>query len=357
MCGQYGRIADMAPRVGAYFDLRNPPPWRREPADVYAWALDWAERADRSGLGAIWLTEHHGFADGYLPQPLTMAAAVAARTRVVRVGTAVMIAPLRPAPDIAEQAAVVDLISGGRLELGLGAGYGAAEFELYGTDLSRRFEALERKASVVHSLWREKRVTPAPVQDPLPLWIGAGGPRGARLAGRAGAGLLHLGGRLLEPYMDGLRQGGHSASSARTGGVVDVILGDDPEATWAAIRAQVGYQQASYANHSAPDAGLSTALGNPRSTPRFAAERGKGLPAIEVMTPSAAVDHVLELIGDKPVSDVMFWASIAGMPQELADRHLELLCDQVAPALQETAELPAARDRSEMADKTDNSYP
>jgi alkanesulfonate monooxygenase SsuD/methylene tetrahydromethanopterin reductase-like flavin-dependent oxidoreductase (luciferase family) len=347
----------MAPRVGAYFDLRNPPPWRRETADVYAWALDWAERADRSGLGAIWLTEHHGFADGYLPQPLTMAAAVAARTHVVRVGTAVMIAPLRPAADIAEQAAVVDLISGGRLELGLGAGYGAAEFELYGTDLSGRFETLERRASDVRRLWKERRVTPAPVQDPIPLWIGAGGPRGARLAGRAGAGLLHLGGRLLEPYMDGLRQGGHAASSARTGGVVDVILADDPDATWAAISAHVGYQQASYANHSSPDAGLSAALGDSRSAARFAAERGHGLPAIEVMTPVAAVEHVLDLIGGKPVSDVMFWASIAGMPQELADRHLELLCDQVAPALQEAGGAPDPAGLERMARKTDNSYP
>src|ERR1700761_2803745 len=110
-------------RLGLYYDLRNPAaarPWDQ----VYAATLDRISWADDAGIGAIWVTEHHGFADGYLPAPLTFCAAVAARTRQARVGTAVVVSPLLPDIALAEQAAVVDIISAGRLELGLGAGWG-----------------------------------------------------------------------------------------------------------------------------------------------------------------------------------------------------------------------------------------
>src|SRR5581483_3104022 len=113
----------MAVRIGLYLDLRNPPAWRCPWPVHYARSLEWIEEAERRGAGSIWLSEHHFFEDGYLPQPLTFAAAVAARTRRVHIGTAVYLAALRPAVQVAEEAAVVDLLSGGRLELGLGAGY------------------------------------------------------------------------------------------------------------------------------------------------------------------------------------------------------------------------------------------
>src|SRR5256885_16617848 len=90
-------------RLGLYYDLRNPGaarPW----AQVYAAALDRIAWADDAGIGGIWVTEHHGFADGYLPAPLTFCAAIAARTRRARIGTAVPISPLMPATPLADQA-------------------------------------------------------------------------------------------------------------------------------------------------------------------------------------------------------------------------------------------------------------
>src|SRR5689334_6122394 len=120
-------------RLGLYYDLRNPG-GARSWARVYAAALDRIGWADRAGIGAIWVTEHHGFADGYLPAPLTFCAAVAARTRRARIGTAVVVGPLIPPPALAEQAAVVDILSDGRLELGLGAGWREAEFAAFGAD-------------------------------------------------------------------------------------------------------------------------------------------------------------------------------------------------------------------------------
>ena len=83
------------PTLGLYFDFRNPARWRRDSAAYYGWHLDLMEEADRRGIGAIWVTEHHFVEDGYLPQPLTALAAIAARTTSARLGTAVVIAPLQ----------------------------------------------------------------------------------------------------------------------------------------------------------------------------------------------------------------------------------------------------------------------
>src|SRR5690349_16850973 len=107
-------------RVGICLDLRNPPEWRQDPGHVYGFGLELCEEAERLGAGSVWVTEHHMFDDDYLPQTLTYAAAIAARTKRVRIGTGILIAPLHAAVEIAEQAAVVDLLSDGRVDLGLG---------------------------------------------------------------------------------------------------------------------------------------------------------------------------------------------------------------------------------------------
>ena len=180
-------------KVGLFFDLRRPPgteaPWRR----TYSFALEVCEEAERLGAASVWFSEHHLYADGYLPQPLTFAAAVAARTTRVRIGTAVMIAGLRHPVHVAEEAAVVDQISGGRLELGFGAGYRRPEHDLFGVDFTQRYRLADRRVSELREIWASGSVTPPPVQDVdggIPLWVGYKGPKGARRAGRLGVGLL-----------------------------------------------------------------------------------------------------------------------------------------------------------------------
>ncbi|WP_239375380.1 LLM class flavin-dependent oxidoreductase, partial [Frankia sp. Cj5] len=74
-------------QVGLYFDLRNPPERRQDPTRLYGFTLEMCQEAERLGADSIWVTEHHLFDDDYLPQPLTFAAAIAARTNRVRIGT------------------------------------------------------------------------------------------------------------------------------------------------------------------------------------------------------------------------------------------------------------------------------
>jgi alkanesulfonate monooxygenase SsuD/methylene tetrahydromethanopterin reductase-like flavin-dependent oxidoreductase (luciferase family) len=179
----------------------------------------------------VCLTEHHLFDDDYLSQPLTFAAAVAARTRQVRIGTALLVAPLHHPVEIAEQAALVDLISAGRRELGLGAGYRAPEYDLYGAPAQERYARTDEAVRQVRRLLGDG-VSPSPVQCPVPIWLGYQGPRGARRAGLLGTGLLTIDPDRLEPYRAGPAEGGHDPALARMAGGVQAWASEDPEADW-----------------------------------------------------------------------------------------------------------------------------
>ena len=306
-------------RLGLYYDLRNPG-GARSWARVYTATLDRIGWADRAGIGAIWVTEHHGFADGYLPAPLTFCAAIAARTSRARIGTAVVVGPLIPPPALAEQAAVVDILSGGRLELGLGAGWRAAEFPAFGADYAHRYEALGEAVRSLPELWDSGRVTPGPVQRPLPVWVGARGPRGARLAGRTGAGLLWIDRDLMAPYLKGLAESDPPALP-RVGGLVNIFLADDPDRARGLIRENGRRNRASY-----EDAG-------------GAKSREAAFPKLRILTAAAAAAWVGELCAGLPVTDVFCFGDIGGLDDDLVDRHTELAVRELAPLLAEEGEL------------------
>ncbi|QQQ79285.1 LLM class flavin-dependent oxidoreductase [Saccharothrix sp. 6-C] len=318
--------------VGFLFDLRNPAQWARPWADHYARSLELCEEADRLGANGVWFTEHHLFPDGYLPQPLTFAAAAAARTRNVRIGTAVTLPALRHPAHLAEEAAVVDLVSGGRLELGMGAGYRVPEFELVGAEHSRRFAETERVIREVQRLWREGGITPLPVQDPVPLWGGFYGPRGARIAGRLGIGLLHISPEMFRHYRDGLVEGGHDPASARVSDLLPVLLADDPDAAWARVAPHLAHQMNTYRQLSVE--GTGAPVPPPLEPGEFRDRREDGpWGALEIMTPAEAAARIFERTRGLPVEHLIFWASVGAMPDDLVVRHLELVSRELAPLL------------------------
>jgi alkanesulfonate monooxygenase SsuD/methylene tetrahydromethanopterin reductase-like flavin-dependent oxidoreductase (luciferase family) len=321
------------PKVGLFFDLRNPKQWASSPADHLARNLEVIEHAETLGAESIWATEHHLFDDGYLSQPLVFAAAVAARTKRVRVGTGILLAPLHHPRHIAEQAALVDAISGGRFELGLGAGYVASEFEAFGAKLKGRFGATDRVYSEVQALLAEEPLSRLSVQHPLPIWLGYQGPKNAVRAGTLGAGLLTLNRGSYEPYRNALEAAGHGADSARMGGVIDLIVARDPEAAWATIRPHYEHMALTYLQASVPGATLPDGV----LASRFGRDK-RGAPIqLSVLTPDEAVTEIRRRITGLPVEHVYCWASIAGMPGALVDEHLELLFGEVAPQLRASA--------------------
>jgi alkanesulfonate monooxygenase SsuD/methylene tetrahydromethanopterin reductase-like flavin-dependent oxidoreductase (luciferase family) len=310
-------------RLGLFIDLRNPVGWRRPWHEHYRRTVERVAEAERLGLDSVWLTEHHFFDDGYLPQPLAFAAAIAATTSRIRVGTAVLLAAVRDPLHVAEEATIVDLVSGGRLDLGLGAGWSKQEYAAFGADIGHRYELTERALMRIRAILDDESVTPSPLQRPVPLWLGYQGPKGARRAGRLGVGLLSMDRGLLAPYLAGLEEGGHDPSLARMAGLAEIVVADDPDSAYERILPYYVHQLNSYRRARTPTA---TAL-----TPEQVRARG----GLQVLTPADAVTVLREHTAGLPVADVRLWMSIAGMPDDLVDRHVELTASHVRPALVE----------------------
>jgi alkanesulfonate monooxygenase SsuD/methylene tetrahydromethanopterin reductase-like flavin-dependent oxidoreductase (luciferase family) len=318
----------MALEVGLFVDGRNPSQWRQPWREHYARLVEIAAEADELGADCIWLTEHHGFDDGYLTQPLVLAAAIAARTRRARVGTAVTLAPIRHPRHLAEEAVVVDLLSDGRLELGIGAGYVPGEFDMFGVDIGSRFRDLDAAYVQLRELLDGSSLTPPPFQARLPIWLGYQQPVGARKAGRLGASLLSIRRSVAAAYLEGLTEGGHDPAAARLAGDVDIVVADDPESAYERIAPHYLHQINSY----------SAAAGRPG----FALEdlgdrRGEGRARVavflKVLTVDEAIADVRERIEGLPVAHVYTWSTVAEMPDDLAARHRELWLGPVRDAL------------------------
>lgn len=320
-------------RTGVYFDLRNPPEWAVDPARLYAFTLEMCEHAESLGCASIWLSEHHLFDDGYLPQPLTMAAAIAARTRRVRIGTAIVIAPLHHPVELAEQAAIVDVLSDGRLDLGIGAGYRIPEFELFDASIERRYATNDARARELRRLW-DGVVTPRPVQARLPIWMGYQGPKGARRAGLLGEGLLSAEAALWPSYRAGLEEGGHDPLVVgRMAGNFESWVSDDPDRDWPIVRRHVAAQLDSYRRH------MVEGTGRPPPRPVDPDQWRDRRPDAGVLryllygTPDDVAADVLAATAGAPVDTVFFWASIAGMPESMVARQIEIVCTELAPLL------------------------
>jgi alkanesulfonate monooxygenase SsuD/methylene tetrahydromethanopterin reductase-like flavin-dependent oxidoreductase (luciferase family) len=158
---------------------------RRSSGELYRESIVLAQEAERLGFDSVWLSEHHFFSDGYTPSPLVLAAALAARTERIAIGTGVLLAPLHNPVRLAEDAATVQLLSQGRLVLGIAQGWKRDEFEGLGLPYERRHVRFEEAVRVVRAAWGDGPVTPKPTPQP-PLWVGGMSEPAVRRAARVG---------------------------------------------------------------------------------------------------------------------------------------------------------------------------
>jgi probable F420-dependent oxidoreductase len=144
-------------------------------------------KAEEWGYDSIWISEHHSVEEGYYPSPWLALAGLASHTKSVRLGTAVLIAPYYHPFHIAEDATMVDVISGGRCIAGLGVGYRAEEFDFFNVPIKERGGRTEESTQIIRALWeqetvsydgkyyqlQEARLLPRPIQNPRPpIWMG-----------------------------------------------------------------------------------------------------------------------------------------------------------------------------------------
>src|SRR5262249_44283249 len=144
--------------------------------------IGWAEQL---GYESVWVSEHHATDDGYLPSVFPLLAAIAVRTTRMKLGSAILLGPFQHPVRFAEDVAVVDQLSGGRLEVGLGLGYREREFEGLGVPRSQRSGGTGQLVLAPGGAGRAGTLPPPPFQRPEPpFWIGGSSAAAARRAAR-----------------------------------------------------------------------------------------------------------------------------------------------------------------------------
>lgn len=253
----------MAADLTMRFDLRLPPFATTSPADQHRAFLDMCGWAEEQGFARITLSEHHGDPAGYMPAPLTLAAAVLARTSRIEVQIAALLVPLHDPVRLAEQLAVTDCIAPGRLSVVVGAGYRRTEFDMAGVPRGERGRLVEDAVALWRKAWtgepfewrgRELLVTPPPATPGGPtIYAGGKSDPAARRAARLRLPFFpaNFDPALREAYFDECRRSGFEGrvegqlpGRARPG---FVMVSHDPAAVWEAIGPHAAYDAATYA--------------------------------------------------------------------------------------------------------------
>lgn len=231
-----------------------------------------AQAAEAAGFDSIWAVDHPLFpeefdsaypytrdgkmplsTDAALPDPLIWLAQAAAATERIRIGTGVLILPLRNPLVLAKELATLDVLSGGRVDLGMGVGWLREEFEAVGVPFGRRGARAEEYVAAMRSLWTDEpashdgefvsfsrvRSNPKPVQVPIPVHVGGSSRAAAERAGRIGDGFFPLAGRTAQ-LVDIARQ--TAAAAGRDPAALEVTalhphLHENPSAAVEELRA------------------------------------------------------------------------------------------------------------------------
>ena len=323
----------------------NDPDWSR----AYRDTIDLAVTAEQLGFESIWTTEHHFVDDGYMPSLLPVSAAIAAATSRIIIGTGVLLAPMHHPLRLAEDAATVQLLSDGRLVLGLGLGWSTIEYEALGVAMRKRGKAMDEILDVLPRAWSgevfrhqgevyqfpELAVRPTP-HRPIPVLIGGGAEAAIRRAARKADGLFSN--ALFVPY---LQQVGWAQEELATRNSVDdfrwihysvLYPCDDPNQGWEEIGSHAWSMTWKYSDME-DSATRSGPIPNP---PEFDPAKRDTLKSrsILVATPDEIVNRLLELREQSGV-DTRFVARsfFPSMDHAQQLELMERLATEVAPHL------------------------
>ncbi len=333
-------------RFGIVHDFRCPPGSDVPMPQVYAETFDQIVLAEELGLELCWFTEHHFIADGYLPNFVPVAAAAAARTSRMRFSTDICLLPFRNPVRLAEDLAILDNISNGRMELGAGMGYAVHEFAGFDIPISRRVSLTEEAVEILQLAWsgeafsyegkryrhQDLRVTPDPVQaGGPPLWMAATSVPGALRAARFDTNLLPQGPRstVLEPWQAAVREAGRDPDEKRVGLIRGVFVTDDPEREWTDIAAAEKYRRDVYVEIIKASIDHKDAAKERSSGPR------EPVPLNPLVWTVGDVDHCVSelssLMAENHVTDLVTWGGPPGLPPSVMNASLERFANEVVP--------------------------
>jgi len=335
-------------KIGFMEDFRNPQRWRRPAADLYGAILDQIVRGEELGYDNVWLTEHHFTEDGYNPSLLPTAAAVAARTQRIRIGTFVLLLPFQHPVRVAEDATCVDILSGGRFDLGVGQGYSHAEFEALCMPREERSARLAEGLALVRRLWNEERVTfegrftrvkdlclsPKPVQQPHPpLWIGARTEKATRRVARMGCHLMAtLGPDPAPAYVDTLKECGRDPAHFAIAQLRMVYLAESEDQAWEDTQEHI-FEMMRYYGEILAEA--NDAPGDDRmwtiSRPEEIRRSGFGR-AVMIGTPDQVGKKLERFRRDYSCTHFIMSTQLPGLDPRKATRSLELFARELMPA-------------------------
>lgn len=303
-------------------------------AGLYRAALEMAAWGERNGAALAMVSEHHASTDGYLPAPFVLASAMAARTTKLPIQVAALLVPLHDPIELAEQMAVLDIVSGGRVSYVCALGYRPEEYAMFGRDIRQRGKRMEACLAAMKQAWRGEpfdyegrrvHVTPRP-QTPggPPLFMGGNAPEAVRRAARFGMGMLTMGGN---PELDAL----YRKACAEYGTQPQLFInpvGDAPSTCFVARDVEQGWREIGpYMLHDAEmyaqwfqsmsTITKSTAL----TVDALRAENGN----YRVFTPDEAVERI------RKHGALMLQPLCGGLPPEIAWKSLELIASDVLP--------------------------
>ena len=316
-----------------------------EGGHFYRDALEEVVRAEDLGFDSVWMEEHHSVTDHYWPSPLPVLAGFATRITRMRLGTDILVAPFYHPVRLAEDAAMLDVMSGGRFVLGIAIGYKPDEFALYGAALEKRGARFEEQLAVMKALWTQDRVAfhgtyytvdgrlePRPVTRPHPpVWIGGWGDitlrRAATLADNWVPGPTADLARLLagkQQFLANRRAAGRNEAVTEWPLTRDVIIADtDREARELAEKHIMISYRKEYAGgwrHPFIDASIATDL-DALMQNRFL-----------VGGPDQVVRALRPFVTEYGMTHLICRVFFPGMPHRHIMRELELIAKEVRPA-------------------------
>lgn len=337
-------------KMGVMFDFRNPKPWRKPDPEFYQSQLDEIVRLEQLGYDNCWLTEHHFVEDGYNPALLPTAAAIAARTSTIRIGSFILLMPFHNPVRLAEDVTCIDILSNGRFDLGVGQGYRAGEFEALRIPRKERAPRMAEGIELVHRLWTEENVTfdgkytqvsnmtlyPKPVQQPCPpIWIGCRTEKATARAARMGFHMMATIGPDPAPsYRAALKEAGRNPADFNIAQLRMVYCAPTADQAWDEVAPHLHHMLKLYgvwlaeANDAAGDAALS-------ETPP--ADKLRHSPYAEGMLIGTPDEVARKLEAFKQQYDCSHFVMATQMPgadPAKATRAAELFAKEVMPSFQ-----------------------